>query len=457
LSARSSSLGALALSAIGIVAVLFVLATPAHAAPSHSIAPVNCSTGLVLATSQSTGPAPLYVAFNLTSYWGTPTTARWSFGDGAYYNGSGAAYLHPDHRYGSIGQYLAIVSVSDGLRTGACSTGIAVTPPALLVHANTMPAAGTPPLTVQFVGTVSGGSGTFAQVGWSFGDGHSATGANLSYTYSVPGVYHAQFTVVDSDGASSSANATVNVVPPAATHPSYGGTLQSISILGAIAAVAAVFGGTLVLVRKRGVEFSPRRRVPDSSVAGDADTLALPGGPASPRLVDSGSNLPGSGGEAVPLTPRFRPELYRAVILDLSEREFGVLTPPPGPEPTTTAIVPVLTGSVLAPTTGPRSLATPPRPRLSQRVLLHLLSQPRLGSEDVATLSYTQAGMIDALEVPQSLLSNVLRRMMYSGVILREVQHVQGSDRRRNVYLLTPKGERVAEELRRAKRTPSAR
>lgn len=436
---RAGRAALLALS--GVMGLLLVGGVAGAAHPAVVPPPVNCSTGLVLDTSQVAGPAPLFVTFTLTSYWGTPTVADWNFGDGAYFNGSGAAYLHPSHRYADIGTFIAIVQVSDGTRSGACSVGIQATAPPLSVHASGTPLTGSTPLTVRLSGTVAGGTGTFSTVSWSFGDGNGAVGYNLSYTYSVPGTYLAQFTVIDSAGNVGNATLTIQVLPAGALPQSGPVNLGTLSIVGAIAATIAAFGGAVLYVRTRSVEFAGGSGPDD---AGDTaaielsgeDTDLAEGGMAEPAPEEwsSSTEIEARSGSSV-----YAPQSYRGVFLDLSERDFDVLGSE-GPETT-----------ALARRDEDRGIASAERPRgpkLSHRVVLHLFAQPRLGLDDTATVSFTQAGMTDELGVPQSLLSNVLRRLIFSGLLSAEVRHVQGSRRRLNVYQLTSKGEHYAARLR---------
>ena len=85
----------------------------------------------------------------------------------------------------------------------------------------------------------------------------------------------------------------------------------------------------------------------------------------------------------------------------------------------------------------------------SQRVILHLSRQPRLGYGDVAPPEITQAGMTEALGVPQPALTKVLARLVDGGALLVTRTHVSGAPRRLKVYQLTAHGEAIARDLRR--------
>ena len=99
----------------------------------------------------------------------------------------------------------------------------------------------------------------------------------------------------------------------------------------------------------------------------------------------------------------------------------------------------------------------PERLNLSKRVILHLFAQGRLGDDEVATDGFTQAGMSERLNVGQSPLSNVLRRLVVGGVLRQDVRHVFGRPRRLRVYRLTAMGEALANELRRRQTDSSPR
>jgi DNA-binding PadR family transcriptional regulator len=60
--------------------------------------------------------------------------------------------------------------------------------------------------------------------------------------------------------------------------------------------------------------------------------------------------------------------------------------------------------------------------------------------------------MVEALAVPQGVLTGVLRRLVAAEVMSERREHAQGVDRRVKVYRLTPLGEQVARDLRRRPR-----
>ncbi|MCI4321555.1 MAG: hypothetical protein L3K18_02295 [Thermoplasmata archaeon] len=91
--------------------------------------------------------------------------------------------------------------------------------------------------------------------------------------------------------------------------------------------------------------------------------------------------------------------------------------------------------------------------RLSQRVILHVYSQGRWPPGEVAPAGLCQAGMVEALGIPQAGLAAVLRRLEAAGILEGERAHVRGRDRRLKVYRLSTRGLDLAQELRRRPRS----
>jgi PKD repeat protein len=79
---------------------------------------------------------------------------------------------------------------------------------------------GQAPLSVSFSGSVTGGTGSYTEYAWDFGDGSTGSGSSISHTYSAPGTYTTKLTVTDSSGSQASTVTTITVSPPC----QYGGT-----------------------------------------------------------------------------------------------------------------------------------------------------------------------------------------------------------------------------------------
>ena len=76
------------------------------------------------AANPSVGVAPLTVSFTATPSGGTPAgyAYAWDFGDGGT-----STQQNPSHQYAAIGDYTATVTLSDGLQTAQCQTGVSAT------------------------------------------------------------------------------------------------------------------------------------------------------------------------------------------------------------------------------------------------------------------------------------------------------------------------------------------
>ncbi|WP_373320144.1 ThuA domain-containing protein [Virgisporangium aurantiacum] len=84
-----------------------------------------------------------------------------------------------------------------------------------VVTVGATPQSGDSPLAVQFTGSATDPDGdTALTYAWTFGDGGTATGANASHTYTVPGTFTATLTVTDSLGAAGTASVQVTVNAP---------------------------------------------------------------------------------------------------------------------------------------------------------------------------------------------------------------------------------------------------
>lgn len=432
--------GSVVLSAVG----LLLLSVPA----AGSSAPVAlCSSDMYLQASVTQGPVPLLVSFSLEVNWSSAPAVNWSFGDGSpAYLGTGVQFLHPTHRYSVVGSYPATVKVSSGIRTGSCAVDIVADPPQLTVQAAAHPIRATAPALIAFSGSAAGGSSTYTSELWSFSDGTDSVGWNTTHQFSLPGTYSANFTVFDSAGDSAHALVYVNVsaaasVPATSTPP----TVDPVSAIAG--ALAAMIGAALLYAVPAGASSGARgtdaRREEETSELDSDDT-----GPLLPEGFVYRGDEPTSGeslylehvppepGE--PIRPLPPPTISELALLT------GVPSLPALPAPKE----PVPGEAPVAPAPAPEEQAKEASAlRLSQRVLLHLYGQGRLGDDEIATPGFTQAGMTGSLDTQQSLLSNVLRRMLYSGYLTQDVRHVRGASRRLRVYRLTPKGERLAREL----------
>jgi PKD repeat protein len=117
--------------------------------------------------NQPCGYAPLNVIFTGDASGGVPPyTYAWDFGDGT----SGSNLQEASHSYLSVGNYSAVLTVTDSVgNTGAEAVSVSVTNP-LSVTPAASTTQGLAPLTVDFSSTVTGGTPPYTYE-WDFGDG----------------------------------------------------------------------------------------------------------------------------------------------------------------------------------------------------------------------------------------------------------------------------------------------
>jgi len=178
---------------------------------------------VALTASPTTGVAPLQVTFTATASDpdGSIAQYRWDFtGDGI--TDLTTATGTTTFTYSTPGAYLAQVTAVDNL--GATASAYAVVsvssppepsnqPPVVTLIAS--PISGSPPLYVTFTATASDSDGSIAQYRWDFTGAQNVTLTTLtgdaSYTYTAPGVFLAQVSVVDDMGATAFAFSIINV------------------------------------------------------------------------------------------------------------------------------------------------------------------------------------------------------------------------------------------------------
>jgi len=87
--------------------------------------------------------------------------------------------------------------------------------------------------------------------------------------------------------------------------------------------------------------------------------------------------------------------------------------------------------------------------RLSERIVVVLAREGRLGEESPLRPVRTQAGLVESLGSNQSAVSKVLRRLVAAELLSVERRHVPGRSQRLKVYALTRRGELLAREVAR--------
>lgn len=177
----------------------------------------NIAPGAEISADPVVGSSPLQVTFDgsdSADVDGTIASYAWNFGNGQ--NGTGPT--PPPVTYSLPGTYTATLTVTDNKgATGTATQTITVNRPPNEVpvpNVTATPATGNAPLLVQLS---SAGStdpdGAITGYAWNFGNGTTSTSPNPSAVYNTPGVYTAQLTVTDNDGATSVQSQTITVNP----------------------------------------------------------------------------------------------------------------------------------------------------------------------------------------------------------------------------------------------------
>nr|WP_320010684.1 PKD domain-containing protein [uncultured Desulfobulbus sp.] len=172
----------------------------------------------VIQADQLEGTAPLTVNFDAASSTGNIIQYQWDFGDGSTGEASQIS-----KEYSNAGTYTAKLNVVDSLGvTSSAFVSVVVnepvvvnSPPIAVISSSV--AVGAAPLVVSFDGSKSTviAPATISSYFWSFGDGTSASGANVSHSFTSAGTYSASLQVIDSNGLTDTT--TTPVVVTAAT------------------------------------------------------------------------------------------------------------------------------------------------------------------------------------------------------------------------------------------------
>lgn len=178
--------------------------SPSANSPAQFDASTSCGTQLVSGSCPSSAPS-------ITSY-------SWNFGDGQ--TGTGQTV---SHSFALQQTYTVTLTVTNAQGASASkpqviTVGRGSGPTATFTFSPAQPGVGEQ---VFFSGSLStaGEGHTIASYRWTFGDGASGSGSNVSHAYSTAGSYGVQLTVTDETGQSNTSSATSVTVgsPPAPT------------------------------------------------------------------------------------------------------------------------------------------------------------------------------------------------------------------------------------------------
>ena len=146
--------------------------------------------------SSASGKSPLTVSFTDQSK-GSPTSWKWTFGDGTYSTGK-----NPTHTYSKAGLYSVTLAVNNayGSNTLTKTDYIVVSnilnPP--VTSFSTSLISGKAPLAVDFSGK---GTGSPTKWKWVFGDGNTSTEKNPVHIFNKSGLYSVTLTASNEKGS----------------------------------------------------------------------------------------------------------------------------------------------------------------------------------------------------------------------------------------------------------------
>ena len=175
----------------------------------------NQAPTAVAQADATSGKTPLTVNFDgstSSDVDGTVVSHEWDFGDGNTASGATA-----QNTFTIEGSYTVTLTVTDDLgATDSTTLAISVADNvAPLADVQATPTSGHAPLEVFFGGNASSDSdGTIVSYSWDFGDGDSSADVAPAHTYATAGVYTAELTVTDDDGATGTDLVTINVGVP---------------------------------------------------------------------------------------------------------------------------------------------------------------------------------------------------------------------------------------------------
>ena len=146
--------------------------------------------------SPISGKAPLTVGFTGQSK-GSPTSWKWSFGDG-----NTSTEKNPVHTFNKSGLYSIKLTASNEKGSNALTKSSYIAVSSVLntpvSKFSASPTSGKAPLTVRFTDQSTGSPTSWK---WTFGDGNTSTEKNPVHTYNKTGLYSVTLTASNANGS----------------------------------------------------------------------------------------------------------------------------------------------------------------------------------------------------------------------------------------------------------------
>ncbi|WP_423998854.1 PKD domain-containing protein [Maribacter sp. IgM3_T14_3] len=189
----------------------FALTIMVSPSTSGNLAPIAIASATPL-----NGETPLIVNFDASdsSDDNEIITYSWNFGDGSPVTSG----IETSHTYNEIGQYFAMLTVTDEEGLADITTlEVTVLPVetenlAPIAIATADPLSGESPLVVNFDASASSDDKAITTYSWNFGDGSSpGTGIETSHTFETDGIYNVILTVTDAEGLTDTATIEITV------------------------------------------------------------------------------------------------------------------------------------------------------------------------------------------------------------------------------------------------------
>ncbi|MCI4336130.1 MAG: PKD domain-containing protein [Thermoplasmata archaeon] len=200
----------------------------------------------VVATSNSNAAAPgTSLTFTATPANGSGnySTVTWTFGDGTSASGTTLRHL-----FSAAGNYTVEAMVADSNGGQATGTVLVDISPLAVVLGTSAPSSASPNQLLTYSATASGGAGGPYNYTWTFGDGTTGYGAQVTHKFAQTGTYHVTLQVSDRLGTTHLTTLgalTVSVPPPAAP------LVTAPLLLGLAALIGLVAFAVGVVLRRR--------------------------------------------------------------------------------------------------------------------------------------------------------------------------------------------------------------